>query len=92
MPPKPSPSPNLSSSLRLIGSEGGSASAADTAFQAARRAILRCQTIEISDNRVDVMTAFKRRRSPPVHRNQQRRKAQCQRDIVWANITSADQR
>ena len=33
----------VSSSLRLIGSEGGSASAADTAFQAARRAILRCQ-------------------------------------------------
>ena len=33
----------VSSSLRLIGSEGGSASAADTAFQAARRAIMRCQ-------------------------------------------------
>lgn len=33
----------VGSSLRLIGSEGGSASAADTAFQAARRAILRCQ-------------------------------------------------
>ncbi|MBY6003240.1 cell envelope biogenesis protein TolA [Salipiger bermudensis] len=33
----------VSSSLRLIGSEGGSAAAADTAFQAARRAILRCQ-------------------------------------------------
>lgn len=33
----------VSSSLRLIGSEGGSAAAAETAFQAARRAILRCQ-------------------------------------------------
>ena len=33
----------VSSSLRLLSSEGGSGSAVDTAFQAARRAILRCQ-------------------------------------------------
>jgi hypothetical protein len=33
----------VSSSLRLLSSEGGSGTAVDTAFQAARRAILRCQ-------------------------------------------------
>ncbi|APZ52142.1 TolA protein [Salipiger abyssi] len=33
----------VASSLRLLGSEGGSGAAAETAFQAARRAILRCQ-------------------------------------------------
>ncbi|WP_343501791.1 cell envelope biogenesis protein TolA [Alloyangia pacifica] len=33
----------VSSSLRMIGSSGGDASAAETAFQNARRAILRCQ-------------------------------------------------
>ena len=33
----------VSSSLTLLSSEGGSGTAVDTAFQAARRAILRCQ-------------------------------------------------
>ena len=33
----------VSSSLRMIGSSGGDAASAETAFQAARRAILRCQ-------------------------------------------------
>ena len=33
----------VSGDIRLIGSEGSPASAVDTAFQAARRAILRCQ-------------------------------------------------
>lgn len=33
----------ITSTLRLLGSEGGSGTAVDTAFQAARRAILRCQ-------------------------------------------------
>jgi hypothetical protein len=33
----------IPSTLRLLGSEGGSGTAIDTAFQAARRAILRCQ-------------------------------------------------
>lgn len=33
----------VNGSLRMLGSDGGSAASADTAFQAARRAILRCQ-------------------------------------------------
>jgi hypothetical protein len=33
----------IASTLQLLGSEGGSGTAIDTAFQAARRAILRCQ-------------------------------------------------
>lgn len=33
----------IASTLRLLGSEGGDGTAVDTAFQAARRAILRCQ-------------------------------------------------
>ena len=36
----------VASSLRMTGSRGGSGAAVETAFQAARRAILRCQGSE----------------------------------------------